>query len=86
MAGQVGKRKAKMVNEPNDKLRSEMSDRIKEGGGFARLVCVMGSACRSEGVIQPHQSPWRSPGVPTDCVLWRSWQLKGWSWRRLDSH
>lgn len=34
MAGQVGKRKAKMVNEPNDKLRSDMSDRMKEGGGF----------------------------------------------------
>lgn len=39
MAGQVGKRKAKMVNEPNDKLRSEMSDRIKEGGGFKAGVC-----------------------------------------------
>lgn len=32
MAGQVGKRKAKMVNEPNDKPRSEMSDRMKEAG------------------------------------------------------
>lgn len=34
MAGQVGKRKAKMANEPNGKLRSEMSDRVKQGGGF----------------------------------------------------
>lgn len=97
---QNGKRMANVNGTTNLRVKCQETEKKKSERPCNRLTDADAKRRRVESfnlapdagqrstpnIKESHRSPWRSSGVPSGCVQWRSRMSRGWPWPRPGCH